>query len=251
MMKKFRIITITLSALLVSTNLISQNESFLGLSFGAVLPQGLFAQKVYENEQSGYANTGFLFTLDGAIFPDDYLGIGATFSYGSNNIEKNQFRDDLISDILTRYPRITEFDYSLIYDFGVWRYLNLHVGPNITFAAGKFNFDIRGLAGLSVVWLPDLDIQINHQDEEIFSRRTDQKGASTLGYTAGGGIRYAMKSGYVIRINTDYSNCKPTFDVSENVIESIRNGQEPGIIKVEKPVKNIQLGIGIAYNFNI
>ncbi|MFU8843146.1 MAG: hypothetical protein ACNA7V_04995 [Bacteroidales bacterium] len=246
-----RIITVIWCTLMFSTNIFSQSESFLGLSFGAAFPQGPFAEKEFGNEQSGYANTGFLFTFDGAIFPDDYLGIGATFSYGSNNIDKNQFRDDLMSDVLNRYPGITELDYSLIYDFGVWRYLNFHVGPNVTVAAGKFNFDIRGLAGLSVVWPPNPDIQINHQDEEIFSRKTDQKGIATLGYTVGGGIRYAMRSGYVIRINTDYSNSKPVFEFTEHVIESLQTGQELKTKKVEKPLKNIQLGIGIAYNFNI
>jgi hypothetical protein len=81
--------------LVISINLFSQNESFLGLSFGAAFPQGPFAEKNYDDDQSGYANTGFLFTFDGAIFPDDYLGIGATISYGSNNPDKSQFQDDL------------------------------------------------------------------------------------------------------------------------------------------------------------
>lgn len=250
-MKNFRILATICFALLISINLFSQNESFLGLSFGAAFPQGPFAEKNFEDDQSGYANTGFLFTFDGAIFPDDYLGIGATISYGSNNPDKTQFQNDLIENVLSRYPQLDDPDYALIYDFGVWRYLNFHIGPTITVAAGNFNFDIRGLAGLSSVWPPNLDLQVNYQDDEVFSRKTSQKAVPTLGFTVGGGIRYAMKSGYVLRINTDYSNCKPSFDVSENVIESIQTGQEIGTKTVEKPLKNIQLGIGIAYNFNI
>jgi opacity protein-like surface antigen len=250
-MRIFRLLTTICFAMVTSINLFSQNESFLGLSFGAAFPQGPFAEKNYDDDQSGYANTGFLFTFDGAIFPDDYLGIGATISYGSNNPDKSQFQDDLKADVLERYPALDNTDYDLFYDFGVWRYLNFHVGPAITIAAGNFNFDIRGLAGLSSVWPPQLDFQVNYQDEEVFSRKTSQNAVPTLGFTVGGGIRYAMKSGYVLRINTDYSNCKPSYDVIENVIESIQTGQELGTKTVEKPIKNIQVGIGIAYNFDI
>jgi hypothetical protein len=78
--------------------------------------------------------------------------------------------------VLERYPALDNTDYDLFYDFGVWRYLNFHVGPAITIAAGNFNFDIRGLAGLSSVWPPQLDFQVNYQDDEVFSRRTMKSG---------------------------------------------------------------------------
>ncbi len=38
------------------------------------------------------------------IFPDDYLGIGVTVTYGSNNPDKKKYKADLTNDVLGRYP---------------------------------------------------------------------------------------------------------------------------------------------------
>jgi opacity protein-like surface antigen len=245
--------TIVFSALFIGllTNLQAQNESFLGLTLGGALPQGSFAEKDYTSEQSGYANTGFLFTFDGALFPDDYLGFGATVTYASNNPDKATYKADLIDDILTRYPDLEEYKDDIYFDYGVWRYLNFHVGPNITANAGPFNFDVRALAGLSLAWPPGHLLQIKVNEEETFSRKITSKATPALGYTVGGGIRYAMKSGYVIRFIAEYSNCKPTFDVIESVdLDASGNIQEE-TTEISMPFKNIQLGIGIAYNFEL
>jgi len=88
--------TVNLKLLLVffifSTTSMAQNESFLGLCLGAALPQGVYAEQDFYTEGAGYANTGFLFTFDGAVFPDEYLGFGMTVSYGSNNPNKTSSR---------------------------------------------------------------------------------------------------------------------------------------------------------------
>jgi hypothetical protein len=236
---------------MAALQLYSQDESYLGISVGTAFPQGQFSEKNFSNPEAGYANNGFIVTFDGAIFPDYYLGIGATISYVSNSPDKNLYKADLISDVMERYPELADFEDNMVFDFGAWRYLNFHVGPTVTIAAGQFNFDVRALAGLSMVWPPNLDLQINSQEDEIFSSKTNPGAISTIGFTIGGGIRYAMKSGYVIRINSDYTNCKPAIEIFENVMESFQTGQEMESRKIEKPIKNIQLGIGIAYNFKI
>jgi len=225
-----------------------QNESFLGVSFGAALPQGTYAEKDFDNPQAGYANSGFLFSFDAAWFPDDYLGIGATVTYGSNNPEKQQYKQDLIDDVTERYPNFVIIEDSIYFDYGVWRYLNFHVGPNTTFRAGNFNFDLRALAGLSLAWAPSQEFEIKLPGDEVFSRKVNNKATPALGYTLGAGIRYAFKSGYVLRFITEYTNCKPSMEVSESLLGSIEDDTEPTTTTVEMPIKNIHIGIGIAYN---
>ncbi|MBN2174247.1 MAG: hypothetical protein JW731_08955 [Bacteroidales bacterium] len=250
-MIKNTFLVVLLSIIFGLTQLSAQDESFLGLCLGGALPQGTYAAKDFSNKQAGYANTGFLFTFDAAWFPDDYLGIGATVSYGSNNPDKKQYKTDLINDITERYP---DFDFpedSVYFDYGVWRYLNMHVGPNVTFRAGKFNFDLRALAGLTLAWAPSQEFEIKFPDGETFSRKVDNKATPTLGYTIGGGIRYALKSGYVIRFITEFTNFKPTMEIREDLIEDLENGSIPTTSEVDVPIKNIHIGIGIAYNFDI
>lgn len=229
----------------------AQNESFLGLTLGAAFPQGTFAEKDYNNPEAGYAQTGFLFTFDGALFPDDYLGIGATVSYGSNNPDKAKYKTDVINDILTRYPGLEDYQDDIYFDYGVWRYLNFHAGPNFTANAGRFNFDFRALAGLSLAWTPDQLIQITIDDEQIFSRQINEKATPALGFTLGTGIRYSLSSGYVFRLIAEYSNCKPTYDIVESYDIDEDGMLDAETVEVSTPFKNIQIGIGIAYNFEI
>ncbi|MCB0805484.1 MAG: outer membrane beta-barrel protein [Bacteroidales bacterium] len=245
------VIVLFISLLITSGHLFAQDENFLGICLGAALPQGKYAEKNYDDPSSGYANTGFLFTFDASIFPDDYLGIGATVSYGSNNPDKKQFKQDLIGDVLERYPGFADFEDEIYFDYGTWRYLNFHAGPAITIPAGMFNFDIRGMAGLSLVWTPELNVNVELEDGRSFSRRVDNKAIPTLGFTVGGGIRYALRNGYVLRFITEYTNSKPTIEVREDVIDDVLEEKQLTTNKVEMPLKNIHIGIGIAYNFEI
>lgn len=249
-MKKANLFLLVFILLIFST-VRSQNESFMGLCLGAAFPQGEYALSEYENENAGYAKPGFLFTFDGTLFPDEYLGIGATISYGSNNPDKTKYKEDLINDVLARYPELEDYEGEIYFDYGVWRYLNFHVGPGFTIGAGQFNFDARVLAGLSLAWAPSQQLQIETPDDNNYSRKIDGKAIPTLGYTVGGGIRYSLKSGYVLRFIAEYTNCKPTFEIREDVIGDIAEGDGITTIEVAKPIKNVHIGIGIAYNFEI
>ncbi len=251
MNNKISILLFTL--LLSSAPGMSQQENFLGLCFGAAFPQGVYAEKDYDAEAAGYANTGFLFNLDAAIFPDDYLGIGATVTYGSNNPDKTKYKEDFTQDLLNRYPNLDPADLEerLYFDYGVWRYLNFHAGPAITIPAGNFNFDLKALAGLSLAWAPQQEFQLKLTEEETFSRKVEDKAIPTLGYTVGGGVRYALNKGYVIRIIAEFTNCKPTLEISEIIPGEGEEAAEIVTREVKLPIKNVHLGIGIAYNFEL
>jgi len=250
-MVKLKNILISFAAFILTTSAIAQNESFMGLCLGTALPQGIYADKEFNTEGAGYANTGFLFTFDGAIFPDDYLGIGATVTYGSNNPDKEKYKEDLINDVIGRYPELEEYENQIYFDYGVWRYLNIHAGPAFTVPAGRLNFDFRALAGLTLAWAPNQLLQIDWDNEDAFSRKIEDKAVPTLGFTIGTGIRYAFKSGYVVRFIAEYSNSRPTIEITEDVVSGIIEGTGPTTREVEMPIKNFQLGIGIAYNFEI
>ena len=218
----------------------------MGLCLGTAIPQGSFPNTDFDEETSGYAKTGFLFTFDGAWFPDDYLGIGATVTFASNNIDRTKYKEDLIADIHERYPDFPE-DLDFYYDVDVWKYLNLHIGPNVTVPFGRFNFDIRAHGGLTLAWAPAEELSFKN-DEIDFNTKRQKKPVPTLGFTVGAGLRYAFQNNFVLRVIGDYSGSKPTFETTEIVIDN--NGiPEEKTTKVDFPINNIHVGIGIAYNF--
>jgi opacity protein-like surface antigen len=231
----------------------SQQENFLGLSFGGAIPQGSFSEDNFSDSTNGYANTGFMFAFDAAWFPDEYLGVGATVTFASNNPDKSKYMNDFEQSILAQYPFLGgPLKDSIVLDYGVWKYLNFFVGPNVTIPSGNFNFDLRLMGGVSFAWKPFQTIDINYPEEGSFSRKIEGKAVPCLGFSIGGGVRYAFNSGYVIRLTAEYSNCKPTFEFIDKVtydqdLENFDITTE----KVAIPIKNIQLGIGIAYNFEL
>lgn len=229
----------------------AQNESFLGISIGAAIPQGQYAGTEYQ-DNNGYAGTGFMFAFDAALFPDDYLGFGATVAYGSNNPDKKQYLEDVKNDLSSNYPLLGEaLDSNFIFDYGVWKYLNIYVGPTVTVPAGNFNFDFRLLAGLTLAWQPNQTINATYESGSTFSRKISPKPVPTIGYSAGVGVRYAFKTGFVLRVNADWVNSKPTFETTDLSIDSEGMELEEVTREVQMPIKNFHVGIGIAYNLEI
>ena len=49
---------LVIACLFLTPAIIAQNESFLGLTLGAALPQGVYAEKDFYNDEAGYAETG-------------------------------------------------------------------------------------------------------------------------------------------------------------------------------------------------
>lgn len=242
-----------LIALLLSGEVKSQQESFLGLCFGGAIPQGSFSEDNFKDSTNGYADPGFVFTFDAAWFPDDYLGVGATVTYASNNPDKTKYINDLEQSIMDSNPIFGEFfKDSIVLDYGVWKYLNIFVGPNVTIPAGNFNFDLRVMGGVSFAWKPYQTIDINYPEEGAFSRKIEGKAVPVLGYSVGAGVRYAFKSSLAIRFIAEYANCKPTFEYIDEI--TYDQDQEAFVTTVQEaamPIKNIHLGIGIAKNFGL
>jgi hypothetical protein len=108
------------------------------------------------------------------------------------------------------------------------------------------------MGGVSFAWKPFQTIDINYPEEGSYSRKSEDKAVPALGYSLGAGVRYAFKSGYVMRFIAEYANCKPTFEFIDKV--SYDQVEERFVTTTEKiamPIKNIHLGIGIAYNFEL
>lgn len=247
---KRSLIALTLIIFLFSNDLFSQNESFLGLSFGYVMPQGTFSSTDFTEEGAGYATSGFLFGFDGAWFPDDYLGIGGSVTFINANIDKGKYKDDFVESLKVKYPDFELPDSTEIKsDLGVWRLVNVMVGPHGTFHAGKFNFDIRALAGFCFVFAPNSQLQIFQNDEQLFSTKRTSKASPNLGFTVGGGIRYAMQNSYVIRFTAEYTGTNATFETTDEIL--IEDEITAVTSTTDYPINNFYIGLGIAYHFNM
>ena len=169
-------------------------QSFASISLGASLPQGQYASSEGLTN-SGYARTGGAIKFDGAYFPVSYIGIGGSFSFGSNFANRDSLLQDMITYIEESASSIIDIpdDAEILYGSGFWNYINLFVGPNFSVRpAQRLYIDVRALAGITILRAPDQELRINFDGTEIYNRTSGNKLA--FGFTAGAGFRFMLNS---------------------------------------------------------
>jgi opacity protein-like surface antigen len=229
-----------------SVQLIAQ-QNFASISFGASMSLKDYAA-TGDLSSNGYARTGGAIKFDGAYFPVSYLGIGASFGFGSNYILRDSLVNDMVAYIEDNVPGGVDIpeDAEILYGSGFWNYFNMFIGPHFSIRASqKLYFDFRGLAGLSVVRSPDQELTITYDGNSIYNR-TDQTNAA-FGWTAGGGIRIMLNSNLALKFSADFIQTKSkntyTFGLYEGIIDDIPP------LDAEFYVQTLEITAGLAYSF--
>ena len=197
---------------------------------------------------NGYARTGGAIKFDAGYFPISYLGIGGSFSFGSNYA----FRDSLLKDMVTYIEEnassiidIPE-DAEILYGSGFWNYINLFIGPQFSIRASqRLYFDFRGLAGISILRAPDQELRINFDGTEILSRSSRNK--LSFGFTAGGGARIMLNSNIALKLGADFYQSRARFDYTFDLFQGVAEDVPP--FESNFLVRTLELTSGLAYSF--
>ena len=222
-------------------------QNFASISFGTSIPLEEYAT-VGDLSSNGYASTGGAIRFDAGYFHVSYLGIGGSFSFGSNYA----FRDSMLSDMIRHVeeyapsPLVIPEDADILYGSGFWNYISLFLGPHFSIRpARRIYFDFRALAGLSILRPPDQDLSVTFDGTEVYSRVDDNKVA--LGLTAGAGMRFKLNSALALKLGVDYFQSRSRFDFKFDLYR----GTEEEIPDVESdlPVRALELSAGLAYSF--
>lgn len=226
---------------------LSAQQNFASISFGATMPRGDYAS-TGDLSSNGYANTGGAIKFDAGYFPVSYFGIGGSFSFGSNYANRDSLLKDVVSYIEENAVGGIEIpdDAEALYGSGFWNYINLFLGPHFSIrAAQKLYFDIRGLAGLSIIRAPNQELTINFDDTSIYTNSNYNNVA--FGWTAGGGIRYKFNENLALKLSADYVQTKAkntyTFDLFQGVVDEVPP------LDSEFYIKALELTAGLAYSF--
>jgi len=228
-----------------STQLLAQ-QNFASISFGASISLDDYAT-TGDLSSNGYARTGGTIKFDGAYFPVSYLGIGASFGFGSNYVLRDSLVNDMVAYIEDNTGAIDiPDDAEILYGSGFWNYFNLFIGPHFSIRASqKLYFDFRALAGLSIIRPPDQELTITYDGTSIYNR-TDYSSAA-FGWTAGGGIRIMLNSNLALKLSGDFVQTKSkntyTFGLYEGIIEDIPP------LDAEFLIRTLEVTAGLAYSF--
>lgn len=221
-------------------------QNFASLSFGATIPQGDYA-KTGDLSANGYAVTGGAIKFDAGYFPVEYLGIGGSLSFGSNYANGDSLRADIISYIEDFQPGSSvPPEAEVKYRTGFWNYVNIFIGPHFSFRASqRLYFDFRVLGGVSIIRLPDQELNILYNGENFNSRTYGNSLA--LGFSAGAGMRIKLNSNLAVRMAVDYSQSKSNQTYDFGLFEGLIDDIPP--LEASFPIQTIEVTAGLAYAF--
>jgi len=222
-------------------------QNYASISFGVTLPQGDYGA-TGDLSSNGYARNGGAIKFDAGYFPVSYIGIGGSFSFGSNFANRDSLIKDVISYIEANAPGGIDIpDYAeVIYGSGFWNYINLFIGPQFSVhASQRIYLDFRALGGLSIIRPPDQELTITYAGNSIYARTSYNNVA--FGFTAGGGIRIQLNTNLALKFSGDFVQTKArntyTFDLFQGVVDNVPP------IDAEFYIRTVELTAGLAYSF--
>ncbi len=220
-------------------------QNFASISFGASIPLGEYAS-TGNLASSGYAKTGGAIKFDAGYFPGSYLGIGGSFSFGSNYAIRDSILQDMITYIEENASSIIDIPPGVAeYGSGFWNYINIFLGPHFSVrATQRLYLDVRVLAGISVLRPPDQELYIPLDDgTEIFTTVSNSKIA--LGFTAGGGLRFKLNENLALKLGADFTQSRAKF----NYFELFQGVADVPPVHSEFFVRTLEASVGLAYAF--
>lgn len=222
-------------------------QNFASISFGASMPLGDYSL-TGDLASNGYARTGGAIKFDAGYFPVSYFGIGGSFSFGSNYAIRDSLLNDVIRYIEENASSIIDIpdDAEILYGSGFWNYINLFLGPHFSIRASQnLYFDLRGLAGLSIIRAPDQELSITFDGTDIYARNSRNRLA--FGFTAGGGLRYKFNSNLALKLGADFFQSWAEFDYTFDLFQGVAEEIPP--LQSNFLIRTLELTAGLAYSF--
>jgi opacity protein-like surface antigen len=237
---------VILLLLLAGTTLqLMAQQNFASISFGATLPQGDYAS-TGDLSGNGYASNGGAIKFDAGYFPVSYFGIGGSFSFGSNYARRDSLAKDIIAYIEDNAsgPIDIPEDAEILYGSGFWNYINLHIGPHFSIRASQnLYFDVRALAGFSVIRAPHQELTISYGGDFVYT--TSSYNNLAFGWTAGGGIRYKFNPNLALKLGVDYVQTKANNTYTFDLVQDL----DVPPLDAEFRIQALELTVGLAYSF--
>ncbi|MCK4699771.1 MAG: hypothetical protein KAT38_05540 [Bacteroidales bacterium] len=221
-------------------------KSFMSLTMGSSMPVGSFSE-MEDIYSDGFAGSNFVINFDGAYFFMPVVGLGGTFSFGSSYGGGESLENALYDDIIDKFPILSvpaDPDYN--FDSGKWNYVNLMAGPQISIPLNNINIDFKALGGLSFVFVPSRDMNIELDNGEFISSTKGDE--LNFGYIIGTGVRFGVGRGTGIRLGLDYYHSEPAL-VKKNSYTDNNISYDLQDEQFEVSINSLHLALGIAFNF--
>jgi len=171
----------------------SVNRQYVGLSVGPSIPLSDFKKTVLADSTSGFAKTGIALSFDYAYRFTHNFGMQLIINYSGNSLNTGSYEDQL-ENTLPEYNVSVESTDN-------WTSGGLFLGPYLRFPlTNKLSWDFRVLAGYFGSYSPRVLIRRSKiEDPSVLERHYIERArANGFGYLVGTGVKYKVKSYYIL-----------------------------------------------------
>lgn len=241
-----KILFLSLSLLFGIFQAVSQN-SCVGLSMGPSLPFRDF-QRSTNYFNTGFAQPGFHLNFNGNYIPKRLLGFGGSFSFITNMTDDSTSKTIILAYIKDNQLAPVEFpeDAEINYSSGFWSSVGLMIGPTLTIPLDKFQFKLKSFVGLTIVYPPEKNLDVEYQPY-IYKSFSDGQTVS-FSYCLGAGLAYEIKKNYNLVLETIYEVSHPRFNTNSEFYDGEVFTSLPTISNNLK-IETISIAAGISYVF--
>jgi hypothetical protein len=244
-MKKFIIIAAVILATFSAYTAKAQVSSYWDITGGVSIPTGQFANSNYgelyhENNQAGFAKTGYVIGLDGAWYiHKTNWALAATVSYQ----DQGQLSAKNVQALATGYQDAFDVDLGAASSHGRYQNLNILVGPQYSFVFSKLIVDVRANAGIIKSFsTPEIDVVVT---DAGIPHPFAQLSSTATAFAYGGlvDLRYKLTKKLGIILKEDYVNSPGI------TIDNTSRVNNAGRLDTKQPISEFQTSLGLNFSF--
>jgi hypothetical protein len=230
---------ISLSAFAQDDASAGKPKNFIGVTGGYSSLMGNITKSDYMNSSSGYASSmGYNTGIEGAYYLNKHIGIGGLFSFASFSTANLQTLSD-------GYKEDFDVDSISVTVTTKYNFYNFFVGPYFSFPVKKFTIDFRVVAGLTLVYTPEFDVNVVDGGKPHPFAQNISSGTG-FGSQVGLGMRYSITDHLGIKLNADYYYTNPNIAI-ENSNRAIVAGRL--LTNYHEAITMLNINLGLAYQF--
>lgn len=212
----------------------------IGVTGGIASPSGNFTKTNYDDNNSGFAGTGYNAGITGTWHLNKNWGISAMVSYS-----KYSFKG--IQNIADGFHEAFDVDSASATTRNSNHSVSILIGPDYTIpVTNKFFIGIRLLGGIVNTTLAGWDVVLT--DASITHPPLTQDAANVSAFGMQGGLRlqYQLNHNWGVALSGDYFYSDPDFKIV-NVDRNANAGRE--LTDYHQPISGINANVSLVYTF--
>ena len=229
-MTSLKNILLSIALVLIAIPASAQPDNwYFSLTMGGCWPSGIFGITNPENEEAGFALSGFGLSLDATYPLGRHWGMKGMVMLNSNPVDRNGMGTMMENRMKKQVPfSETERDY-LTLSVNSWMSNSIIAGPVYSVYFKRIAWDFQAMTGMNVTYLPDQQLLFaNTANKWTYLQRNTNSVNVSMNFLAGTAWRINMTEKVQLKLSLDYQ-----ISGSTTKFEEIKSTKENNTVTTE------------------